>query len=176
MVQMVTLHLYDPNDFIWRSYFPRTCPPGEILTPFSNLQDIMNELRRISGLGGKIEVLWIHSHGYPGAVAIKTGLISGIPCLDATNVGQLGPLCGAAIADQARVYFAGCMIGYGARGDAFLHAAGPAMLGHGGGTMLAPTSITCCAPFFGDWLPHWGKIRTAKVSRGGAVSTSIVSP
>ena len=173
---MLTLNLYDPNDFFWRKYFTKRSQPGNIYTPFSNLQDIKNELQRIGGLGGKIDVLWIHSHGAPGVVAIKTGWISGKVCLDATNVGQLGLLCRVAIAVQAKVYFAGCMIGYGAKGDAFLRAAGPQMLGHGGGVMLAPTSITYSHPIVGDWLPWWGSVRCAKVSPGGTVVLSTVSP
>jgi hypothetical protein len=172
---MLTLNLYDPNDFFWRKNHPKTSTPVNIYTPFSNFQDIQNELTRISGRGQKIDVLWIHSHGAPGVVGFKTGLFSGKACLDARNVGQLGPLCRAVIAAPARVYFAGCMIGYGAKGEAFLRAAGPQMLGHGGGVMLAPTSITCSSPRL-DWLPWWGSVRCAKVSPGGAVVISTVSP
>lgn len=172
---MLTLNLYDPDDFFWRKWYPKTSTPANVYTPFKNLQDIKNELTRIGGLGQKIDVLWIHSHGAPGVVAMKTGLFSGKPCLDATNVGQLGPLCRTAIAAQARVYFAGCLIGHGAKGDAFLLAAGPQMLGHGGGVMLAPTSVTCSFRY-SDWLPWYGSVRCAKVSPGGAVALSTVSP
>jgi hypothetical protein len=177
MVHMLTVHLYDPNDFFWRKYFPKRSQPGIVFTSVSNLRDIQSELRRIGGLGGKIDVLWIHSHGSPGVVVIpKTGLFSGNVCLNASNVSELAPLCRLAIAAQARIYFAGCVIGYGARGEAFLRAAGPQMLGHGGGVMLAPTSITYSHPILGDWLPHWGSVRAAKVSPGGTVAISTVSP
>lgn len=60
---MLTVHLYDPNDFFWRKYFPKRSQPGIVFTSVSNLRDIQSELRRIGGLGGKIDVLWIHSHG-----------------------------------------------------------------------------------------------------------------
>jgi hypothetical protein len=174
---MLTVHLYDPHDFFWRKWFPKRSQPGNIYTPVSNLRDIKNELRRIGGLGGKIDVLWFHAHGSPGVLVIpRTGLISGQVCLDAANVSQLSPLCRLALAAQARVYFAACMVGYGAKGEAFLRAAGPQMLGHGGGVMLAATSLTYSHPYVGDWLPHWGSVRAAKVAPGGTVTISTVSP
>jgi hypothetical protein len=150
-----------------------TTQPGVIYTGVSGYQDIQNELRRIGGLGGKIDELWIHSHGVPGIVAIPlTGWVSGMVCLDATNVSGLTPVCQMSIATPGKVFFTGCNIGEGTPGDTFLRAAGPAMLGHGGGVMLAATSVTGSWPLLREWLPPWGHVKAAKVSPGGAVAIS----
>ena len=47
------------------------------------------------------------------------------------------------------------------------------MLGHGGGVVLASTSVTASFPLYGEWLPPWGHVKAAKVSPGGAVVISI---
>jgi hypothetical protein len=73
------------------------------------------------------------------------------------------------IAAPGRVFFTGCNVGEGPQGDAFLSAAGPAMLAHGGGVMLVSTSVTASFPLYGEWLPPWGHVKAAKVSPGGAV-------
>lgn len=169
---MLALHLYDSADRALRRWgYVGTTRPGLIYTGVSGYADIEAELRRIGGLGGKIDELWIHSHGAPGIIVIPlTGLISGIVCLDATNVAGLAPVCRMSIATPGRVFFAGCNVGEGAPGDAFLRAAGAAMLGHGGGVMLAATSVTASVPLYGEWLPPWGHVKAAKVSPGGAVT------
>ncbi len=172
---MLTLHLYDSSDRRWRKWgYVGTNQPGIIYTGVSGYQDIEDELRRIGGLGGKIDELWIHSHGVPGIIVIPLlGLISGAVCLDATNVAGLAPLCRMSIAAPGKVFFTGCNVGEGPQGDAFLRAAGSAMLGHGGGVMLASTSVTASFPLYGEWLPPWGHVKAAKVSPGGAVVISI---
>lgn len=189
---MLTLHLYDSGDN-WmrrRGYAAEYCAglfdgfwdparcraqADTIYTPFASFQDIEAELLRIGGLGGKIDLLLIHSHGVPGMILLKTGLISGTVCIDATNVHLLAPVCRRAIPAQGRIFFAGCNVGEGPKGEAFLRAAGKHMLGHGGGVMLAVTSVTFSFPLFlGQRIPAWGSVRAAKVSPGGTVAISTV--
>jgi hypothetical protein len=176
-MQPYTLHLYDQNDGCIRKMgYVGTTQPGIIYTGVASFQDIKNELQRIGGLGGKIDELWFHTHGAPGIIGTRTGWISGVIWIDATNVGQLKNVCTLAIAPQAKVFFAGCNVGEGQQGDAFLRAAGAAKLGHGGGVMLAATSFTTSYPLFGEGIPPWGSIRAAKVSPGGAVVLSMTGP
>jgi len=185
---MLMLHLYDSGDNFLRrrGYAAEYCaelfdgfwdPAGcraqvdTIYTPFASFQDIENELRRIGGLGGKIDLLLIHSHGAPGAIFLRTGLVTMQVCIDATNVHLLAPVCQLALPANGRVFFAGCNVGYGSQGETFLRTAGKHMLGHGGGVMLAVTSVTFSIPgVLGQRIPAWGSIRTAKVSPGGTVT------
>jgi hypothetical protein len=171
---MQTLHLYDSSDRAIRRWgYVGIDQPGIVYTGVSGYQDIENEIRRVGGLGGKIGELWIHSHGAPGVIVIPlSGWFSGALCLDANNVGQLATVCRMFIATPGKVFFTGCSVGEGAPGDAFLRAAGPAMLGHGGGVVLASTSVTASVPWYGEWLPPWGHVKAAKVSPGGAVVIS----
>jgi hypothetical protein len=188
---MLILHLYDSGDnpLRLRGYAAEYCAglfdgvwnpagcwaqPDTIHTPFRSLQDIEAELRRIGGLGGKIDLLFVHAHGAPGEIHLKTGFIVTQVCLDAGNVHLLEPVCRRALPAQGRVFFAGCNVGYGSKGEAFLKAAGKHMLGHGGGVMLAVTSVTFSGPALGQRIPAWGSVRAAKVSPGGTVAISEI--
>lgn len=170
------LHLYDSSlDPIRRAIMVGTTQPGVIWTGVANLQDIEAELRRIGGLGGKIDELWFHAHGAPGIVVMPSfGPFVGWVCLDVNTVGKLKNACVVAMAPQAKVFFVCCSVGEGQPGEAFLLAAGPAMLGKGGGTMLAATSTIFAFPLIGVRLPMWGHVRAAKVSPGGATVVSTI--
>lgn len=187
---MLTLHLYDRTDNFYRRrgyadeycasriaaiFYPASCTPAvdTINTPVANIKDVENELNRIAGLGKTVDSLWFHSHGVPGVVNISRNG-AGLNYLDWHTVWSLTPACQKALASPGRVFFAGCNVGEGARGEKFLLAAGAAMLGHGGGIMLAATSRTFSHPGLGQRLPPWGSVRVAKVSPGGAVSISTV--
>jgi len=171
---MLALHLYDSSlDWFRQLGMVGTTQPGVIWTGVSSYQEIEAELQRIGGLGGRIDELWFHAHGAPGIVIMPSyGALVGYVCLDAGNVGQLKTVCFVAMAARARVFFTGCNVGEGAQGDAFLLAAGPAMLGRFGGVMVAATSKTFSVPLVGEWLPPWGHARVAKVSAGGNVVLS----
>jgi hypothetical protein len=78
------------------------------------------------------------------------------------------------MAPQAKVFFVYCSVGEGPQGEAFLLAAGPAMLGKGGGTMLAATSTIFALPLIGVRLPMRGHVRAAKVSPGGVTVVSTI--
>jgi hypothetical protein len=185
------LQLYDSGDNWWRRrgfaaeycaglfdglWDPSGCwaNPDTIHTPFGSFQDIEAELGRIGGLGGKIDLLVIHSHGAPGVIVARKGILSYPVCLDATNVHLLASVCQRALPAQGRVFFGGCNVGYGPSGEAFLRVAGKHMLGHGGGVMLAVISVTMSYPGFGQRLPPWGSVRAAKVSPGGTVAISTI--
>ena len=170
------LHLYDSSlDPIRRAIMVGTTQPGVIWTGVANLQEIEAELRRIGGLGGKIDELWFHAHGAPGIVVMPSfGPFVGWVCLDVNTVGKLQNACLVAMAPQAKVFFVCCSVGEGPQGEAFLLAAGPAMLGKGGGTMLAATSTIFALPFIGVRLPMWGHVRAAKVSPGGTTVVSTI--
>jgi hypothetical protein len=170
------LHLYDSSlDPLRKAIMVGTTQPGIIWTGVASYQDIENELRRIGGLGGKIDELWFHAHGAPGIVAMPTyGPFIGWVCLDVNNVGNLKNACLTAMAPQARVFFVCCSVGKGPQGEAFLLAAGPAMLGTGGGSMFAATSTIFAMPLIGVRLPLWGHVRVAKVSPGGATVVTTV--
>jgi len=170
------LHLYDSSlDPFRKSIMVGTDQPGIIWTGVSSFQDIEDELNRIGGLGGRIDELWFHAHGAPGVVYMPTfGSLIGWICLDVTNVGSLQSACVVAMAAGAKVFFVSCNLGEGAQGKAFLLAAGPAMLGTGGGSMFAATSTIYAMPIFGVRLPLWGHVRVAKVSPGGATVVTTV--
>jgi hypothetical protein len=168
---MLSLHLYDRTDKWNRRWgYVGKDEPGVIYTGVASYQDIEDELRRIGGLGGRIDELWVHSHGAPGIIGIPYSAPA--VCLDASNVANLAPVCRKAMASPAKVFWTGCNVGEGPQGEAFLRAAGPAMLGKGGGAMLASTSRTDSILFLGEWLPPWAQVRVAKVSPGGAVVIS----
>jgi hypothetical protein len=189
---MLMLHLYNSGDNFMRrrGYAVEYCaeyldgywdPAGcraradTIYTPFASFQDIEAELRRIGGLGGKVDILLIHSHGAPGMIFVRTGLLAMQPCIDVSNVHLLAQVCRLALPANGRVFFAGCNVGYGPSGAAFLRAAGKHMLGHGGGVILAVTSVTFSVPgFLGQRIPAWGSIRAAKVSPDGTVAISEI--
>jgi len=142
-----------------------------IWTGVNSFQDVQNELARIAKRGTRIDDLWFHMHGAPGVIGFEYS----DPPIRTDNVSQLAKVCAAAMAAPARVLIAGCNVGEGPQGETFLRAAGPAMLGFGGGVMLAATSMTFSVPIQGEWLPGWAQVRAAKVSPGGAVVISTSS-
>jgi hypothetical protein len=169
---MLTLHLFDMSDNDGRQAGYHGRIDDEVIwTGVNSFQDVRNELARIGNRGAKIDDLWFHMHGAPGVIGFEYS----DPPICAKNVGQLTKVCSVAMATPARVLIAGCNTGEGPQGDAFLRAAGPAMLGLGGGVMLAATSMTFSIPIMGEWLPGWAQVRAAKVSPGGAVVISTTS-
>jgi hypothetical protein len=168
---MLTLHFYDPNDSYLHLWRVGTSRVDDIWKGVTSDSDIFQELRRLGSVGWRINDLWFHLHGSPGVIALS----SGVPVISTSSVFLLTNVCLAAMAAPARICWLGCNVGEGPDGEAFLRAAGRAMLGGGGGVMLAATSVVASGPVIGERLPPWAQVRAAKVSPGGAVVISTSS-
>ncbi|TXL70880.1 hypothetical protein FHP25_32695 [Vineibacter terrae] len=127
----LTLHLYDDSANPLRQYACRnTNQPGIVYTHVASRQDVINEIGRIRRLGLLVE-LWLHLHGSPGVVRTQSVLLQSF-AFDASTVYLLRNVCFNAMPALATVYWLCSDLGQGPAGDAFLRAAGPAMLSRGG--------------------------------------------
>ena len=166
---MLRLHLYDDTtNPVRRFACTHNNQPGIIWTRVASRQDVINEIARV-GVGRQLAELWLHLHGSPGIVQIQNGIMQSV-AFDANNVHLLRNACFNAMAAYTWVYWLCGNLGEGPAGDAFLRAAGPAMLG-GGGIMFASTSVFYSPPP----IAGWAKGREANISSGGAVAINTGS-
>ncbi|HEX2885178.1 hypothetical protein, partial [Vineibacter terrae] len=141
--------------------------PGSIWTHVTSRQDVINELGRLAGK--QIGVLWLYLHGSPGIVRTQKMFLQSI-AFDASTIGLLRNVCFNALTPYAWIYWLCGNLGQGPAGDAFLRAAGPAMLGRGG-SILASTSVLYPPPP----LSGWADARGATVSPGGAAVSNPIN-
>ncbi|MCB9960016.1 MAG: DUF4347 domain-containing protein [Rhodospirillaceae bacterium] len=180
---MTELHLYDWTDNALRrwGYADVYCEdysvvqgrclqdrPGILHAAVASLTDVISWIRIIGQREQTIDELHIHSHGNIGYIHLPNGGIT------ISNVSQLQPVCSQYLARPGRVLLYGCNVAEGPTGQAFLIAAGRAMLGHGGGIIGASDSKTFSVPGLGQRLPVWATLHIAVVSPSGTVT--IQSP
>jgi hypothetical protein len=137
--------------------------PGTSHFAVASLDDVKAAIQLFGTRYQSLEGLWFHTHGNQGYVHLPNGSIR------TNNVGELRGVCSRFLAHGATVVFAGCNVGEGTAGADFLMAAGPAMLGHGGGTIYTSDSVTFSVPGLGQRRPVWSSIVTAVVEPGGTV-------
>jgi hypothetical protein len=126
-----------------------------------SLTDAIGYISLFRSHGHTINSVWFHTHGRPGYIHLPR---EGI---DVTNAHRFSEVSGD-LAPSAVVGFLGCNVAEGPSGEAFLLAAGSAMLGTGGGFMFASDSITFSVPGLGQRRPIWSSIKVVCVDRGGA--------
>jgi hypothetical protein len=175
-IQREALHLYDSSDNFARrwGYAHHYCDnydvlsaqcvrhkPGNISTGVGSLSDVTSSISTTHGRGHTLNQLFFHTHGAPGYVHLPNGGI------DSTNASSLRSASGD-IAGSADVGFLGCNVAEGPAGDAFLLAAGSALLGTGGGRVYGSDSVTFSVPGLGQRRPIWSSQKVVCVTPGGS--------
>jgi len=174
-IQRGPLFLYDSTDNPLRrwGYAKEYCDDYRVLTGYcakdksgtlhagvDSLSGAIGWISHFKSRGKTIDKVFFLTHGAPGYVHLPRGGLS------TSNASALKTVS-SDLSAHAIVGFLGCNVAEGPKGDAFLVAAGSAMLGKGGGKVFASDSVTFSVPGLGQRGPLWSTIKVVCIDPGG---------